>query len=299
LTAGAAHGLVHVVRLPRILLLAALALPGAQLWAQDPSEQTLPELEYRADRYDDAETPAEEEAVFQARPRPWTIDPWIPLNWRSNLALAPRALRSGLAFEPEATVGRSWEIGPARLITEASAFVSAVPSGVVANSSGWSLTAEATAGDAAVGAAPYATYDLLSIHDGIFGGHAVTFHTMTAGVRRRWGPTSLNLFLRRRDATIDALDRTLVGGQLSRTWPVGNGLSFNLRADAEFRRYDAAGDIRRRDLFVRARNRLFIPLSPRADLVLTADIQRNRSSERDFVTTNIIIGPAISASLGL
>jgi hypothetical protein len=33
--------------------------------------------------------------------------------------------------------------------------------------------------------------------------------------------------------------------------------------------------------------------------VLTADIQRNRSNTRDFVTTNVIIGPALSASFGL
>jgi hypothetical protein len=280
------------------LCFAALLLP-APGWTQALPDRTLPELEYQADRHDDAETPEEEEAEFSAAPRAWSIVPWIPLNWRSNLALAPRAVRSGLAFEPEATLGRSWSLGDVRLITEASAFVSAVPSDAARDSSGWWLTAEATTGDAATGIAPYAIYEPLSIHDGIFGGHAVTFHTMTAGIRRRWDATSLNLFLRRRDATIDSLDRTLLGVQLSNTWPVGDGLSFNLRTDAEFRRYDQQAEIRRRDLFVRARARLFIPLSSGVDLVFTADIQRNRSSERDFVTTQVILGPALSASFGL
>jgi hypothetical protein len=267
--------------------------------AQVPPDRGLPQIEYQADRHDDPENPNEEEARYLGRPRPWSLSPWIPLNWQSNLAAAPRALRNGVAFEPEATLGRSWSIGPARLITEASAFVSAVPSNPELDSSGWWLTAEATAGNAATGVAPYAIYEPLSIHDGLFGAHVVTFHTMTAGFRRSWGPTNLNAFLRRRDSTIDSLDRTLIGAQLSRSWPVGNGLTLNLRTDAEYRRYDAAGDIRRRDLFVRARGRLFIPLTSTAELVLTADIQRNRSSERDFVTTNVIIGPALSASFGL
>ena len=270
------------------------AVPAA---AQTPPDRT-PQFEYQADRHDDPENPVEEEAVYLATPRPWSLSSWIPFQWQSNLAAAPRALRSGLAFEPEATVGRSWSIGPARLLTEASAFVSTIPSQGGLDSSGWWLTAEADIGDAATGFAPYAVYEPLVLYDGLFGTHAVTFHTLTAGVRRRFGPTSLNLFLRRRDSTIDSLDRTLVAAQLSRTWPVGKGLSFNLRADTELRRYDAVGSSRRQDLFVRARSRLLIPLSNSADLVLTADIQRNRSNTRDFVMTNVIIGPALSASFG-
>jgi hypothetical protein len=282
-----------------VVLLVGGFFPAAPLHAQDEPDRPLPELEYQADRHDDAETPEEEKAQFDPAPRPWSIAPWIPFNWRSNIALAPRALRSGLAFEPEATLGRSWAVGKVRILTEASAFVSAVPSDAVRDSSGWWLTAEATTGDAAVGIAPYATYEPLMLHDGIFGGRILTFHTMTAGIRRRWGPTNLNMFLRRRDSTIDALDRTMVAAQFSHTEQLGQGLSFNIRTDAELRRYDRQADIRRTDLFVRARARLFIPLSPAADLVLTADVQRNRSSQRDFVTTQFVIGPALSASFGL
>jgi hypothetical protein len=281
----------------RVPIAAALlaALPAA---AQVPPDRT-PQLEYQADRHDDPENPVEEDARYLGRPRPWSLTPWIPFQWQSNLAAAPRDLRSGLAFEPEATVGRNWTIGPAQLLTEASAFVSTIPSQGGLDSSGWWLTAEADIGDAATGFAPYAIYEPLLVYDGLFGAHAVTFHTMTAGVRRRFGPTSLNLFLRRRDSSIDSLDRTLIAGQLSRTWPVGQGLRFNLRTDAELRRYDMQADFRRTDLFLRARSRLFIPLSGSAELVLTADIQRNRSNARDFVTTNVVIGPALSASFGL
>jgi hypothetical protein len=273
-----------------------VALPAA---ARDDPARSIPELEYQADRHDDAETPSEEAAQFDAAPRPWRIDPWIPLNWRSNLALAPRVLRSGLALEPEATLGRSWSLGGVRFITEASAFVSAVPSDGARSSSGWWLTGEVSAGNAAAGVAPYATYEPFMLHDGFFGGRILTFHTMTAGIRRSWGPTTLNLYLRRRDSTIDALDRTLLGVQLSHGAPVGNALTFNIRTDAELRRYDREADIRRRDLFVRTRARLFIPISAAADLVLTADVQRTQSSERDFRTTQVVIGPAISASFGL
>jgi hypothetical protein len=281
-----------------------VALAGATPALADEAAQRPPaELEYLADQHDGDETPAEEAAAYDPRPRPWRIDPWVPLNWRSNLALAPRDLRSGLAFEPEATLGRSWSIGPARLITEASAFVSVVPSSATRNSSGWWLTAEVTGGNAAEAFAPYAIYEPLILHDGFFGGHLLTFHTMTAGARRAWGPTNLNLFLRRRASTVAALERTLVAAQLSHTAPLGNGLRFNIRTDAEARRYDRQssldGDSRRRDLFLRARARLFIPLSPSADLVLNADVQRTHSSASAFRTTQVVIGPVLSASFGL
>ncbi|MFN7399268.1 MAG: hypothetical protein ACK5SX_09470 [Sandaracinobacter sp.] len=101
------------------------------------------------------------------------------------------------------------------------------------DSSGWWLTAEADIGDATTGFAPYAIYEPLLVYDGLFSAHAVTFHAMTAGVRRRLGPTSLKLFLRRQDSSIDSLDRTMLAAQLSRTWPVGQGLSFNLKADIQ------------------------------------------------------------------
>lgn len=279
--------------------LAAGLFLESRLIAQDQPDRTLPELEYQADRHDDAETPAEENAQFDAAPRPWRIAPWVPLNWRSNLALAPRDLRSGLAFEPEATVGRSWGTGKARLVTEGSAFLSAIPSDAIRSSSGWWVRAEGTVGDAAATVAPYASYEPLTLHDGLFGSRILTFHTLTAGVRRRWGPTNLNVFVRRRDSSIDVLDRMLLAAQFSHSGPLGQGLSFNLRTDAELRRYDRQPDGRRTDLFVRARARLFIPLSPAADLVLSADVQRNRSSNRDFQSTQIVIGPALSASFGL
>jgi hypothetical protein len=281
------------------VLLGLALLVAPRLSAQSVPDRTLPQLEYQADRHEYTENPDDEEVQYLGRARPWSLAPWIPLNWQSNLALAPRAIRSGVAFEPEVTLGRTWSIGKARINGEIGTFVSTIPSNTSLDSSGWWLTAEANAGNSATGLSPYATYEPLGVNDGFFGDHLVTFHTATAGIRRSWGPTHLNAFVRRRDATIDSLDRTLIGAQLSRSWKVGNGLTFNLRTDAEYRRYDAVGDDRRRDLFVRARSRLFIPLSSTAELVLTADIQRNRSSDRAYVTTNVIIGPALSASFGL
>lgn len=281
------------------VLCAAPLLAATQGFAQAPFGRPISQLEAQADRQEDLANPVEEEARYVGRPRPWTLAPWVPLEWQSNLAAAPRAIRSGLAAEPEATLGRTWSLGPARLLTEASAYVSAIPSDSGLDSSGWWLTAEAVLGDPRIGFAPYALYEPRAQYDGLFGDHAVSFHSMTAGVRRRWGTTSLNLYLRRRESSIDRLDRTLLGAQLSRTWALQDGLRFNLRTDAEFRRYDAQDDTRRRDLFLRARSRLFIPLSGSADLVLAADIQRNRSNIRDSVRTSLFIGPALSASFGL
>lgn len=285
------------VRIAAVLMaVSGLATP---LPAQDVPDRPLPELDYQADRHDDAETLEDEAADYDGRPRPWSITPWIPLNWRSNLALAPQALRSGLAFEPEVKLGRNWDLGGVRLLTEANAFVSVVPSDAVRNSSSWWLLAEAATGNAATAPAPYASYEPLTVYDGMFGDRILTFHTLTAGMRRQWGSTNLNLFLRRRDSTVDTLDRTVVAGQLSHTEALGHGMRFNIRTDAEARRYDQSGDTRRQDLFLRVRARLFIPLSPAADLVLNADVQRNRSNTRDFVTTQVVIGPVLSASFGL
>lgn len=284
------------VRLLFGLLAAALAAP---LQAQDQPDRPLPELEFDADVEDAAETLDDEQADFSARPRPWSIAPWIPLNWRSNLAQTPRAVRSGIAFEPEVKLLRSWALGPVRLLTEANVSASFVPSDALRNSSAWWVLAEAATGDAAVGIAPYASYEPLTLHDGFFDGRILTFHTLTAGLRRQWGRTNLNAYLRRRDSTIDPLDRTLLGAQFSHTEPLKGGAAFNIRTDAEFRRYDQSGDVRRRDLFVRARARLFIPLSPAADLVLNADVQRTQSSESSFRTTQVILGPVLSASFGL
>lgn len=284
-------------RLSRMLFAAALA--AAPLHAQDQPDRPLPELEFAAEGEDDSETLDDEAAEFSGTPRPWSIDPWIPLNWRSNLAQTPRAVRSGLAFEPEVKLLRRWALGPVRLLTEANVSASFVPSDALRNSSAWWLLAEAATGEAATGIAPYASYEPLTLHDGFFDGRILTFHTMTAGVRRQWGRTNLNAYLRRRDSTLDPLDRTLIGAQLSHTEPLKSGAAFNIRTDAEWRRYDQTGNVRRRDLFVRARARLFIPLSPAADLVLNADVQRTQSSESGFRTTQVILGPVLSASFGL
>lgn len=284
----------------RLLLgLLAAGLPSVPLCAQDQPDRPLPELEYLADGDDESESLDDEQADYSTRIRPWSIAPWIPLNWRSNLALAPRAVRSGLAFEPEVKLLRSWSLGRVRLLAEGNVSASAVPSDALRNSSAWWLLAEAVTGDAATGPAPYASYEPLTLHDGFFDGRILTFHTMTAGIRRQWGRTNLNLFLRRRDATIDALDRTLLAAQMSHTEPLRGGLAFNIRTDAELRRYDQTGDVRRRDLFVRARARLFIPISPTADVVLNADVQRNQSNESAFRTTQVVLGPVLSASFGL
>jgi hypothetical protein len=279
---------------------AVLAATAAQADDEpDQPDRPLPELEYEADADDDAETLDDEAADYGTALRPWRIAPWIPLNWRSNLAQQPRALRSGVAFEPEVKLLRSWGLGPVRLLTEANAAVSRVPSDAIRNSSSWWFLAEAATGNAARGAAPYASYEPLTLHDGVFGSRILTFHTMTAGIRRQWGTTNLNAYFRRRDSTVDALDRTLVGAQLSHTVPLGNGNAFNIRTDAEFRRYDQNGDTRRQDMFVRARARLFIPLSASTDLVLNADLQRNQSNLDAFRTTSVVLGPVISASFGL
>lgn len=277
---------------------AVLGLPASAAVAQAP-DRSLPGIEYQADRHGAAERDGAYGYGLAATPaRPWALAAWLPANWSSNLGATESDLTRGIVLEPELTLARTWGTGPVTLFTEVGGFISTALPDAQLDVSGWWLTLELSGGDPAVQLAPYFSYEPLGLYETAFGSHILTFHNFTLGVRRTWSATSLTAFVSRRESNIAIAARNTLGAQLSRDVPVSGNLGLNLRVDAEFRPYDREDGIRRQDFRTRARGRLVMPLDPAVDLALTADIQRNWSSADGFSYTNVIVGPALSASFG-
>lgn len=194
------------------------------------------------------------------RARPWTIALWAPVNLRSNRSLTRSGVERGVALEPEWSVVRRWGLGRVTLFGEAGLFVSTMLPDAALDTSGW------------------------------WG---------TAGVRRSWGPTALNMFVRRVETGGVLGDQYQLAAHAQHTVPVGKDMLLNLRGDTEWRSFDRVLGERRRDIRMRARVRLFVPLDPAVDLVLSADLQRHWSTLDRFQFTNLVVGPVLSARLRL
>jgi hypothetical protein len=265
-----------------------VALAGAPAFAQ---RAAIEDVEYQGE----AHSADEREDHAAGRARTWSLAPWLPANFQSNRAATERDPQPGVALEPELSLGRSWSRGKVSLLAEVGGFIATSLPDAALDSGGWWVTLEAQAGASAEALAPYARYEPLTIHDRAFGRRLLTFHSMEVGVRRRWGPTAVQGAILRRAATLDGLDRWSLAGRINHLVPVGAS-RLDLRADVRGSRYDAAGGDRRRDLFARARARLFVPLGTEVDVALTADLQRNWSNRAGFGHTVLILGPALSAS---
>jgi hypothetical protein len=276
------------------LLAAALLTMSGPATAQDREPAAV---EYEADRRGSEERlEADDKAygmLFRRR-RPVTFSKWVPANWSTDLGTSGDGIVRGTAFEPELTLDALWGPGPVRLHTEAGLFAAVTMDDPAPGTSGWWLTMELAGGDPATGLAPYLTYEPLALYEGVFATHLVTFHTVTLGVRRAFGPTALNLFLRRREGGAGPA-RNSVALHLNHVVPLGDRVSLALRGDVELRPFDRDAAGRRTDVRARIRSRLVVPLDPAVDLLFTADLQRNWSNRPDAGYSNLILGPAVSA----
>jgi hypothetical protein len=274
---------------------ALLPLLGGAAHAQEP------DLEYQADLQESTERPGEdEEAYGLAAPldRPWTLALWLPANANSNIAAVETDIQRGVALAPELTVDRLWGGGSVKLLTEAGLFVSASFPDPALDSSGWWSTVELQAGDASTGVAPYASWEPLTLHEAVFGRRLVTFHTLTAGIRVARGPTAINAFVRRREGGAGVGTRNTLAVHLNHVVALRRSAVLGIRIDSELRPYDADQDGRRTDIRARVRTRLTLPLASAVDLALTADLQRNWSNRAGQSSTNLVVGPALSARFG-
>lgn len=233
------------------------------------------------------------------RARPWTIALWAPVNLRSNRSLTRSGVERGVALEPEWSVVRRWGLGRVTLFGEAGLFVSTMLPDAALDTSGWWGTAEASLDSPGERVSPYVAYEPRGVYRGVLGREIVTFHNLTAGVRRSWGPTALNMFVRRVETGGVLGDQYQLAAHAQHTVPVGKDMLLNLRGDTEWRSFDRVLGERRRDIRMRARVRLFVPLDPAVDLVLSADLQRHWSTLDRFQFTNLVVGPVLSARLRL
>lgn len=249
--------------------------------------------------------PAELEDAYEFGPppeqrtRPWTIALWMPANWRSNRTFSADEPRSDIALEPEWSVVRRWGSGRATFFFEGGVFLSAMLEDAALDSSGWWTTAEFSLDNPAERLSPYVAYEPRGVYDSVFQAEILTFHNFTIGARRSWGPTALNLFVRRMEANRDIADQYQVAAHAQHTFRLGEDLALNIRGDTEWRSFDRVEGQRRRDIRMRLRTRLFVPLDPAVDLALTVDVQRHWSTIDRLQFTNVTIGPALSARLRL
>lgn len=283
------------MRLLGALLLGG-GLMGAPVLAQTGVSESQLEAAYEQHELEDAYEfgPPPEQAT-----RPWTIALWAPANWRSNRTLSSSEPQSGIALEPEWSAVRRWGRGRVAFFVEGGLFLSAMMQDSALDSSGWWGTAEVSLDNPANGISPYVAYEPRGVYTAVFQREVVTFHNLTVGLRRSWGPTALNLFVRRMQADRDIADQYQIAAHAQHTFRLNEDLALNIRGDTEWRSFDRVEGDRRRDIRARLRTRLFVPLDPAVDLALTVDVQRHWSTVSRFQFTNVIIGPALSARLRL
>ncbi len=284
-----------MLRLSGALLANCLLCAPALAQAAGVAEAQL-ELAYEAHELEDA---YEFGPPPVHRDRPWTIALWAPANWRSNRTFSNRDPQAGVALEPEWSAARHWGRGRVGFFFEGGLFVSTMLPNPALDSSGWWGTAEVSLDNPSDGLSPYISYEPRGVYTAVFQNEIATFHNLTLGLRRNWGATSLNLFVRRMDAGAAISDQYHVAAHGQHTLRLGHDLALNFRGDAEWRSFDRFFGDRRRDLRARIRTRLFVPIDPAVDVALTVDVQRHWSSVERFQFTNIVVGPALSARLRL
>ncbi len=228
---------------------------------------------------------------------PWTFQLRMAGDWRSNPQLAETDTSPGGTITPDLTLWRFWTIGDARLFTEVGALAPTSLTDHRLDSGALFGTFELELGRSSVAFTPYVAYEPFAAYRGTFDAHLVTFHSFSAGVRRLWGPTFLQLYASRQEASIDIAERSGLGATAFHSLPLGGGI-LNLRGEIEGRRFDWRPEGRRKDLRARVRMRAVFPLASAVDLQLTADLHRTNSNIDGQSFTNIIIGPTILGRFG-
>ena len=282
-----------------ILALAAL-IHSVPVNAQVPdiSVQDLARAEALEDEYGQSGQDEEIDGLPFAPRRPWTFQLRLPVDWRSNLTLAEAEKRSGATIGPDISVSRRWALGRLRIFTEFGSFSNTVLPDAALDTAGIYGTFEIEAGKPSQGLTPYLGYEPFSLYRSRFESHIIALHRFSAGLRRAWGPTFIDGYVRREVATINSAERWGVGTTVSHTLVLSASTVLNLRGEAEYIRHDELDGDRRRDLRTRIRTRVIVELDPAVDLQVTADLRRSWSSAEGFSITSFIIGPTLVARLG-
>jgi hypothetical protein len=277
-----------------------LVLAAQASHAQDTAFDLASDVE-RAEEYRDdygRDGPEEASEDLRTRPRPpWTFQLRFAGDWRSNRTLDENNPRPGATLAPDISLWRFWQLGGARLFTEVGANAPTSLTDARLDSSSLFGTFELEAGNTRQAITPYLAWEPFRAYSGTFENHLVTFHTFSAGVRRLWGPTFVDLYLRRQETSIDVAERSSLGLTAFHSFPLGAGV-LNLRGEIEGRRFDWREGARERQLRTRIRLRAILPLDPAVDVQLTADLHRTNSNLAGRSFTNLVVGPTILARLG-
>jgi hypothetical protein len=279
---------------PAVAAIALLGLPAPAAAQEGPDLDQLDDL---ADDYG-RDGPEEEAEDLRLKPiKPWTFQLRFAGDWRSNRTLAETDPLPGATLTPDVSLWRFWQLGGARLFTEVGALAPTSLTDHRLDSSALFGTFELEFGQRRTSPTPYLAWEPFRAYSGTFQAHRVTFHNLSAGVRRQWGFTFVDLYARRQLASIDIVERSSLGLTAFHSLPLGAGL-LNLRGEIEGRRFDWRPDGRRLDLRTRFRARAILPLAPAVDLQLTADLHRTHSNLAGQSFTNLIVGPTLLARLG-
>ncbi|WP_374387997.1 hypothetical protein [Sandaracinobacter sp.] len=282
-----------LVRLSIAFLACCLAAP---VMAQNLDDDVDQVEEYREDYGQDGPETEDEDLRTGPRP-PWTFQLRFAGDWRTNRYLAESGAQPSVTIAPDISLWRSWRLGGLRLFTEFGAIAPTSLTDARLDSSALFGTFELEAGTPGEGLVPYVAWEPWRAYEGTFQSHLLTLHTFSAGVRRTSGPTFLDVYARRQEASIDIAERTSIGATAFHNIPLGRGV-LNLRTEVEGRRFDWRPTGRERQLRTRLRVRAILPLSHAVDMQLTADLHRTDSNLPGQSFTNLIIGPTILARLG-
>ena len=276
-------------RLYRLAAGLVLAWPTVPVQAQN-----LALIEdYREEYGQDGPETEYEDLRVGPRP-PWTFQLRFAGDWRSNRYAAEENPRPAGTLAPDISLWRRWNVGGLRLFTEAGAIAPTSLTDARLDSSALFATVELEGGTPGAGIVPYAAWEPWRAYNGTFQSHAVTFHTFSAGLRRSWGPTFADLYIRRQEASLDIAERSSIGLTAFHSFPLGSGI-LNLRGEVEGRRFDWQPGGREKQLRTRVRVRAIMPLAEAVDVQLTADLHRTDSNLAGRSFTNLIVGPTLLA----
>ena len=276
-------------RLYRLAAGLLLAWPAVPVQAQN-----LALIEdYREEYGQDGPETEYEDLRVGPRP-PWTFQLRFAGDWRSNRYAAEENPRPAGTLAPDISLWRRWNVGGLRLFTEAGAIAPTSLTDARLDSSALFATVELEGGTPGAGIVPYAAWEPWRAYNGTFQSHAVTFHTFSAGLRRSWGPTFADLYIRRQEASLDIAERSSIGLTAFHSFPLGSGI-LNLRGEVEGRRFDWQPGGREKQLRTRVRLRAIMPLAEAVDFQLTADLHRTDSNLAGRSFTNLIVGPTLLA----
>lgn len=150
-------------------------------FSQTDPDDAANRVEARLDRRHERD-PGDFRMLETAAEKPWSLSIGSPFRYASNPANAETGSTGAAYFDPSITLGRSWDLGGAKLSFETGADAQTFTSHSENDLSTLYGNLRVTFG-AGSAIKPYVDYTVLALYDGQFESHAVTLHQFTAGAK--------------------------------------------------------------------------------------------------------------------